>query len=85
MFTNNITPDFGWHSPIRTKTECPNPDFADHKLHRVAIMKNEHFGSPGDRDEGGIPGWTVKLVCNGCRKEFKMNGFFADKKDKIDK
>jgi len=72
--------DFGFHEPIRTKTECSNPEFHDHKLHRVAIMKDEHFGSKGDRDEGGIAGWTSKLVCVGCGKEFQgQNGFYLDK------
>jgi hypothetical protein len=47
FFVDNIKPDFGWHSPKRTKKECANPDFADHKLHRVAIMKDEHWGAKG--------------------------------------
>ena len=79
MFTNNIKPDFGWHSPKRTKQECSKPEFADHHLHRVAIMKDEHWGANGDRDENGLPGWTAKLVCNGCGRKFKHNGFYSEK------
>jgi hypothetical protein len=72
-------PDFGFAIPNRTKKECPSPEFSDHKLHRVAIMKLEHFGSVGDRDEGGIPGWATKGVCVGCGKTFKhITGFYID-------
>ncbi len=78
-FINNITPDFGWDSPKRTKAECSNPEFIDKHLHRVAIMKDEHWGAKGDRDEGGIPGWTAVLVCNGCGRKFKHRGFYAEK------
>jgi len=52
--------------------------FADHNLHRIAIMKKEHFGSPGDRDEGGIPGWVASRICTGCGKEFKNKGLYVD-------
>ncbi len=77
--------DFGFGEPIRTKAECSNPEFHDHKLHRVAIMKDEHFGSKGDRDEGGVAGWTSKLVCVGCGMEFQgQNGFYLDKKEQVD-
>lgn len=83
MFKDNIVPDYGWHyPPVRTKKPCSNPDFADHNLHRVAIMKNEHFGSPGDRDERGLPGWTAKLICNGCKREFNKDGFYPEIKQK---
>ena len=33
--------DFGFMPPHRTKTECKNPVFADHNLHRIALMKDE--------------------------------------------
>jgi len=76
--------DFGFNSPHRTKAECKNPVFADKHLHRIAIMKKEHFGSKGDRDEGGLPGWTAEYVCTGCGKKYKINKnktvFYADKK-----
>lgn len=76
--------DFGFHEPLRTKTECSNPEFHDRNLHRVAIMKDEHFGSKGDRDEGGVAGWTSKLVCVGCGKELQgQNGFYLDKKEQV--
>ena len=68
----------GFDAPHRTKTVCANPVFADHNLHRIAIMKKEHFGSPGDRDEGGIPGWVASRICTGCGKEFKNKGFYVD-------
>lgn len=77
---NGLKPDFFWSAPKRTKTKCSNPQFADHYLHRVAVMKKEHWGAKGDRDEGGVPGWTLKLVCSGCGKEFKKNGFILEKR-----
>ena len=79
---NNFKADFGFDSPHRTSTKCSNPVFADHYLHRMAIMKEEHFGSKGDRDENGIPGWVAKTICTGCGKEYnkKKKGFFVDKK-----
>ena len=80
MFEDNVKADYGWDAPIRTKRKCANPDFYDHHKHRVAIMKDEHWGSKGDRDEGGVPGWTIKLKCNGCGREFKKDGFFLDSK-----
>lgn len=70
--------DFGMSSPKKTSVPCSKPEFANHNLHRVAIMKNEHFGSKGDRDEHGLKGWTTKLVCVSCKKEFKNNGFYPD-------
>jgi len=76
---NNFKADFGFLSPHRTKSECSNPVFADHHLHRIAIMKKEHMGSKGDRDENGLKGWVSKFVCTGCGKSFKINhstGFF---------
>jgi len=78
--TQEIKPDFGFDSPHRTSRKCSNPFFADHHLHRLAILKHEHFGSKGDRDEGGIPGWVVKTICTGCGKEYKKprRGFFID-------
>lgn len=78
FFKDNFIADFGYSMPKRTKKECANPEFIDKHLHRVAIMKDEHWGAPGDRDEGGIPGWTTKLVCNGCDREFKHRGFYPD-------
>lgn len=78
---NNFKADFGFDAPHTTGKECSNPVFADHHVHRLAIMKLEHFGSKGDRDENGIPGWLTKSICTGCGKEFKKNhrGFYPDK------
>ncbi len=70
--------DFGFYPPHKTRKECANPEFADHNYHRVAIMKDEHLGSPGDRQDTGLKGWTSKLVCTGCGREFKHNGFYMD-------
>jgi hypothetical protein len=84
MFTDNIKPDFGWTAPFDSRKlkngpmACENPDFADKYMHRMALMKDEHFGSPGDRDEGGIPGWSVKKICNGCGREFGHRVFIPD-------
>lgn len=75
---DNFVADLGFDTPHRTKSLCANPVFADHNLHRIAIMKKEHFGSPGDRDEGGIPGWVASRVCTGCGKIFKDKGFYCD-------
>lgn len=72
--------DFGFATPYSTKAECANPVFADRNLHRLAIMKDEHIGSKGDRDENGLPGWVAKFVCTGCGKEFKGKVFYPDGK-----
>ena len=77
-FKDNITPDFGWTAPIKNKIKCDNPDFADHYMHRLALIKSEHAGSPGDRDENGLPGWRVKKICNGCGREFGHRFFIPD-------
>lgn len=79
---DNFVSDFGFDSPKRTKKECSNPVFSDKHLHRLAIMKHEHFGSLGDSDEGGIPGWVTKTICTGCGKEFnkKQRIFYLDNK-----
>lgn len=69
---DNFKADFGFDSPHRTKAKCKNPVFADHHLHRIALMKHEHFGSKGDRDEGGTPGWVSKFVCTGCGKSYTI-------------
>mgnify|MGYP003537896506 CR=1 FL=1 len=81
---DNFKADFGFSSPHKTKSKCSNPVFADHHLHRIAIMKVEHFGSIGDRDSGGVKGWTVKFVCTGCGKNYtgikgSKTAFIADK------
>jgi hypothetical protein len=76
---NNFKADFGFSSPHRTKAKCKNPVFADSHLHRIALMKSEHFGSKGDRDENGMPGWVSKYTCTGCGKHYTINkipGFF---------
>lgn len=79
---NNFKADFGFDSPHRTAKECSEPVFADKHLHRLAIMKHEHFGSRGDRDENGIAGWVAKTICTGCGKEYKKNKrrFYVDKR-----
>lgn len=78
---NNFKADFGFDEPHWTAKKCNNPLFADHHVHRLAIMKHEHFGSKGDRDEGGAPGWVAKTICTGCGKEYKKSqrGFYLDK------
>ena len=72
--------DFGFDAPHQTKSKCSNPVFADHHAHRLAIMKHEHFGSKGDRDESGAAGWVAKAICTGCGKEYKKSqrGFYLD-------
>ncbi len=81
---DNFKADFGFSSPHRTGAKCKKPVFADHYLHRIAIMKDEHFGSKGDRDENGVAGWVVKFICTGCGKRYKVNGtksaFYVDAK-----
>jgi hypothetical protein len=74
----NFKSDYGFGEPIKTKKECNNPEFANHNLHRVAIMKDYHIGSKGDIDEGGLPGFVSKKVCVGCGMEFKGIGFYPD-------
>ena len=81
---NNFKSDFGFDAPHRTKKECSNPVFADHFLHRIALMKDEHFGSKGDRDENGIKGWVSKSICTGCGKEYKKNKKFFHVDNKTD-
>lgn len=77
---DNFKSDFGFDNPHATKSKCSHPVFADAYTHRLAIMKHEHFGSAGDRDEGGKPGWVVKTICTGCGKEYKKSqrGFIVD-------
>lgn len=70
--------DFGFGAPHRTKAKCKNPVFADHTLHRIALMKDYHIGSKGDVDEGGVPGWIVKCVCTGCGKKYGKGYFISD-------
>lgn len=78
---DNFKTDFGFNAPHRTPTKCFNPVFADKYLHRMAILKEEHFGSKGDKDENGVPGWVAKTVCTGCGKEYNKSskGFYPDK------
>jgi len=84
LLKDNIVPDFGLSKPFDSRTldsgkiECTNPDFNDKYIHRVALMKANHLGSKGDIDEQGIPGWSVKRVCNGCGKEFGERIFIPD-------
>jgi hypothetical protein len=70
---DNFKADFGFTAPHRTKTKCKNPVFADPYLHRIALMKDEHFGSKGDRDENGLAGWVSKHICTGCGKKYKID------------
>jgi hypothetical protein len=72
----NFKADFGFCSPRRTKTKCKNPVFADHHLHRIALMKDFHVGTANDRDKNGLPGWFTKEICTGCGKHFKQGGYF---------
>jgi hypothetical protein len=69
---NDFVADYGFTGPHETKTECKNPVFANHHLHRIAIMKDFHIGSRGDIDEGGMPGWISKFICTGCGKRYKI-------------
>ena len=76
---NDFKADFGFSSPHRTQSKCKNPVFADHYLHRIAIMKDYHIGSKNDVDENGLPGWVSKFICTGCGKKYtinKMTGYF---------
>jgi len=76
---NNFKADYGFTAPHRTPTKCKNPVFADHYLHRIAIMKDFHLGSKGDIDENGMKGYVSKFICTGCGKKFKINkikGYF---------
>ena len=72
--SNQVESDFGF-TQVRTRRECSNPVFADHKLHRVAILKDFHLGNVGDKDPHGVPGWVSKFVCTGCGRVLKVNGF----------
>lgn len=82
---NEFKADFRFHAPHQTPTPCKKPVFTAKYMHRIAEMKDYHLGSPGDIDEGGLPGWVSKFICTGCGKKFKINkerGFFyPDKKD----
>ena len=71
-------PDFGYTEPVRTKTPCTDPAFADNHLHRVGIFKVEHWGAKGDRDENGLPGWTTQKICMQCGRKFKPDAFYQD-------
>lgn len=76
---DNFVADFGFMPPHRTITKCKNPVFMDKYLHRIAIMKKEHLGNVGDREESGLPGWVSQFVCTGCGKKYTVNystGFF---------
>jgi len=76
---DNFKADFGFNAPHKTKAKCKEPVFADHYLHRIALMKDYHVGSKGDIDEGGLPGWVSKFVCTGCGKRYtidKIKGYF---------
>lgn len=74
--------DFGFMAPHRTKTKCKNPVFADHYLHRIAMMKDYHIGSVGDVDPSGAPGYITKSICTGCGKKFKASYFVPDSQTK---
>lgn len=79
QYQNEFEADFGFLPPHKTKAECKKPVFADKHLHRIAIMKDYHVGSPGDVDENGLPGWISKFVCTGCGKRYtidKIKGYF---------
>lgn len=78
-FQNNFKADYGFMPPHRTPTKCKEPVFADHYLHRIAIMKDFHVGDKGDIDENGLKGYVSKFVCTGCGKKFTINkhkGYF---------
>jgi len=69
--------DFGYDAPRQTKRPCTNPEFIDTHLHRIAIMKREFLYD-------GLQGWTVKGICTGCLREFRVRGFYpmiAEKKN----
>ena len=74
---SDFKPDFGYKQS-KTKKECSNPEFHNKNIHRIAIMKKEHFGSKGDRDERGLPGWTAYGICMGCGKKFTVYAFYLD-------
>lgn len=58
-----------FREPQRTKNPCPNPEFADHNLHRVGVYK-------GDYESEGLTGWHLKSECVNCKKQFKYPYFF---------
>ena len=67
---SDFKPDFGYKQ-AKTKKECTNPEFHNKNIHRIAVMKKEHFGC-------GLPGWTAYGICMGCGKKFTVNGFYID-------
>jgi len=76
---DNFKADFGFTTPHETKGKCKSPVFANHYLHRIAIMKDCHIGNKGDIEESGLPGWISKFICTGCGKRYKVNkqrGYF---------
>lgn len=73
----DFKPDFGYKQS-KTKKECSNPEFHNKNIHRIAVTKKEHFGSKGDRDERGLPGWTAYGICMGCGKKFTVYAFYPD-------
>lgn len=76
---DNFKADFGFMAPHKTKAKCKCPVFANHCLHRIAIMKDYHIGSKGDIEKTGLPGWVSKFICTGCGKRYTINkqkGYF---------
>lgn len=73
----DFKPDFGYKQS-KSKKECSDPEFHNKNIHRIAVMKKEHFGSKGDRDERGLPGWTAYGICMGCGKKFTVYAFYPD-------
>lgn len=71
---DNFKSDFGFAGPVRGPV-CSIPAFADVRLHRITLIKDQHIGSPNDAYPHGMPGWTSKYICAGCGKSFKIRGF----------
>jgi len=63
-------PEALWYDQRRTTTPCKSPEFADHKLHRLAVVIKDYWGE-------GLPVYTLKGVCMGCGKTFKYSGCIA--------
>jgi hypothetical protein len=56
-------PEFGYTEPKRTTAECPDPEFADHHMHRVGVFAVKY-------DEDGLPGYICEQRCVRCGRVF---------------
>lgn len=58
-----FVPNFGYNGPLRTRGECQNPAFADHKLHRVGRFATMYLLD-------ALPGYVIVKKCVNCGREF---------------